>query len=67
VIEPTFGNRATFASIAWTLERTAGALTVPVFVAMTMRSVSPDTFGAALCSKLCAVALCVPESLYEAE
>jgi hypothetical protein len=67
VIEPTFGNRATFANIACTLERTAGCLTVPVFVAMTMRSVSPETLGAARCSKLWAVALCVPESRLEAE
>jgi hypothetical protein len=50
-----------------TLERTAGCLTVPVLVAITIRSVSPETLGAAVCSRFCAVALCVPESLLEAE
>ena len=67
VILPIFGRRATFASIVCTLERTAGCLTVPVLVAMTMRSVSPETLGAACCRRLCAVALCVPESWLEAE
>jgi hypothetical protein len=44
-------------SMACTLDRTAGCVTVPVFVAMTICSVSPETLGAALCRRLCAVAL----------
>jgi hypothetical protein len=65
--EPTFGSEATLASVPSTLERTLGCLTLPVPVAITIWSVSPETLGAACCKRLCAAALWVPESWFEAE